>query len=63
MPEYFIDGFTYLAIPMSENVWMVKKYTGPIKYENPVYVEALITVHTDDPEVAVKAAIARGSWA
>ena len=51
-----IDGLVYSAYPLGGDMWMVKRFHGER------WVESLIHC-TGDAEAAIKAAIARRSWA
>lgn len=59
-----IDGQQYEAWNEGGS-WMVRwfKANPSSTDDEDNYVETLIAVDTTDPEVAIKAAIARGSWA
>lgn len=65
-----INGITYEANnegTFGENTsWMVRKQVVPRPGDSDDesnYVETLISVPSSDPQVAVEAAITRGSWA
>jgi hypothetical protein len=61
---FTIDGQRYTAFNEGGS-WMVRwfKVNPQSTDDEGNYVEALIAVDTQDPQVAIKAAIARGSWA
>ena len=63
-----INGITYEANnegTFGENTsWMVRKQVVPVPGDGESsYLETLISVPSSDPQVAVEAAIARGTWA
>ena len=60
-----ISGTKYSAWNVGGTTWMVKrfKYLDSPEDDQAQYVEALISVDTADPQVAIDAAIKRGSWA
>jgi hypothetical protein len=59
-----VNGQRYAAFCEGES-WLVKWFKNPdvTSDDEGDYVETLIAVSTDDPKVAIEAAIARGSWA
>lgn len=63
-----IDGETYEAFNEGKfpngTTWMVRWHTH-VEGESPDndFKETLITIPSDDPETAIRAAIERGSWA
>lgn len=65
-----IDGEAYKADCVNldkrtgKRVWLVKKLLGgPDDSNNDAFVEALVDCETDDPVIAIRAAIEQGSWA
>jgi hypothetical protein len=68
--QYTVDGKTYYAFNEGQfgpsTTWMVRKYivppVGSVDDESD-YVEALISVASNDPVVAINAAIQREGWA
>ena len=63
-----IGGITYEVTNEGQfgdyTSWMVRKQVGASSSDDESnYVETLISVPSSDPQVAVEAAIARGSWA
>jgi len=59
-----IDGVRYQGFNVGGSTWMIKKLLRGDDFSNQAnYVEAEISVNTQDVEVAIRAAIDRGSWA
>lgn len=58
-PSNMVPLYQYTATSVGPRTWMVKRYVTGVDG----YTEALIEVATDDPQVAIKAAVNRGSWA
>lgn len=62
--RFRIDGEEYSAINDGGPTWMIRWWKNtPSEDPDNNFREALLTVETTDAEVAIKAAIARGSWA
>lgn len=63
-PIITINGQRYTAFNEGQS-WMVRWFkANPNSTDDEgYYVETLIAVYTTDPQVAIEAAIKRGSWA
>jgi hypothetical protein len=58
-----IDGVSYTAFNVDGNTWMIKRWQNYTSLDDESdYTESLLSIDTKDPMIAVKAAIARGSW-